>query len=122
MTDPEIEAVEARLRAAMLANDVAELDALIDADLFFTSIEGTIATKQMDLDAHRAGQVLMHTVELSDVHMHRYGDTAVVAVRMDATGEYLGQPFAGAYRYTRVWARRPDGWRIVAGHMSTVPE
>jgi hypothetical protein len=39
---------------------------------------------------------------------------------MEMAGSFRGTPFAGPYRYTRVWCERPDGWRIVAGHVSAV--
>jgi len=32
-----------------------------------------------------------------------------------------GVPVAETLRYTRIWHKRADGWRLVAGHMSTVP-
>jgi hypothetical protein len=27
----------------------------------------------------------------------------------------------GTYRYTRIWARERDAWRVVGGHVSEVP-
>jgi ketosteroid isomerase-like protein len=35
-------------------------------------------------------------------------------------GSFKDTPIDGSYRYTRVWTKRPDGWRIVAGHVSAV--
>src|SRR5690606_37559149 len=50
--DPELVALEARLRAAQLAADVAALDALIAEELLFTGPDGQLATKAQDLAAH----------------------------------------------------------------------
>jgi ketosteroid isomerase-like protein len=50
---------------------------------------------------------------------------ALIAVALAAylTVVAAGQRLEGPVRYTRVWAREPDGqWRIVAGHVSAVPE
>jgi hypothetical protein len=39
---------------------------------------------------------------------------------MEMAGAFKGTPFAGPFRYTRVWREGLDGWRIVAGHVSAV--
>jgi len=49
----EIEPYEAALRAAILANDVDALDALLDDDLIFTIPSGQVISKHDDLSAHR---------------------------------------------------------------------
>ncbi len=120
-TDDVILAREADLREAMFANDVAALDRLIDDELIFTALDGTVVGKQADLDAHRARLLRLVRFDPSDRHLVRCGSTVVVSVRMEIEGTYDGAPVGGVLRYTRVWCERPDGWRIVAGHMSTVP-
>lgn len=120
MNDDPILQCEARLRAAMLTNDVAELDLLLDDALMFTTIEGTVVGKQFDLDAHRARLLRLTKLEPSEMAVQRHGNVAVVSVRMDIAGTYAGAEVGGALRYTRVWCERADGWRIVAGHMSVV--
>lgn len=117
--DP-ILACEAELQAAMLANDVAALDRLIDDALMFTTLEGAVVGKQDDLDAHRARRLRLTRLEPSERRVQRYGATAVVSVRMEMAGTWDGAAVGGLLRYTRVWVERPEGWRVVAGHMSAV--
>ena len=59
-------------------------------------------------------------LDASDERILRDGSVAVVSVRMEMSGTFHGAPFAGPFRYTRVWCERPDGWRIVAGHVGAV--
>ncbi|HTE48171.1 MAG TPA: nuclear transport factor 2 family protein [Gemmatimonadaceae bacterium] len=120
MNDDPILTCEAELRAAMLINDVSALDRLIDDELVFTTLEGAVIGKQWDLDAHRARRLRLTQLEPSDQRVQRWDSMAVVSVRMDVTGTWDGSPANGALRYTRVWCKRPDGWRLVAGHMSAV--
>ena len=120
MADDPILAREAELRAAMLANDVSALDQLIDDALVFTTLEGAVVGKQDDLDAHRARRLRLTRLEPSERYVQRHGPTAVVSVRMEIAGTWDGAPVGGALRYTRVWVQRPEGWRVVAGHMSAV--
>lgn len=120
MTPDPILAVEEELRRAMMANDVATLDRLIDDDLIFTAIDGSLATKQSDLEAHRARLLRATRLEPVDRIVQRYGEIAIVVVRVEIEGTYAGAPANGSLRYTRVWHNTPTGWRIVAGHMSVI--
>jgi len=119
--DDEILACEAELRNAQLTADVAVLDRLLDDQLLFTTIDGTLATKSDDLAMHRSGQLRITRMDPVDRQMLHLGATSVVSVRMNAEAIMNGVPVAATLRYTRVWHKRPNGWQLVAGHMSTVP-
>jgi len=120
LSDASIRACEAALRQAQLASDVAVLDQLVDDALIFTGPDGAVYGKQDDLDAHRRGMVRITRLEPSEERIQRFGSIAVVSVRMEMSGTFQGATFAGPFRYTRVWCARPEGWRIVAGHVSAV--
>jgi len=120
MTGDSILAAEEELRQAMMENDVAALDRLIDDDLIFTGFDGAFVTKSMDLEAHRLRLLRATRIEPSERVIRRYGEVAVVIVRMDFEGTYAGESTNGAMRYTRIWRNTPAGWRIVAGHMGRI--
>ena len=111
---------EAALRRAQLEGDVAMLDRLVDDELVFTGPNGLIYGKSDDLDGHRRGVIRITRLDPSEEHVKLFGNIAVVSVRMQMSGTFEGAPFAGPFRYTRVWCARSDGWRIVAGHVSAV--
>jgi len=121
--DPEIVALESRLRAAQLAADVAALDALIADELLFTGPDGQLGTKQQDLEAHRSGIVRFRAHEPEELRIRRVGpNVAVAALRTRLEVEVGGTLVGGTYRYTRVWAREDGGpWRVAGGHVSEVP-
>lgn len=118
--DDSLLAAEAALRRAQLSSDVAELDRLVDEELVFTGPDGALYAKADDLDAHRSGMIRINTLEPSEERIQRFGNIAVISVRMDMSGTFRGEPFTGPFRYTRIWCARPDGWRVVAGHVSGV--
>jgi ketosteroid isomerase-like protein len=120
MSADSLHACEAALRQAQLTGDVAALDRLVDDTLMFTGPDGAVYGKADDLDAHRRGWVRITRLEPSEERIQRLGSIAVVSVRMEMAGTFKGEAFAGPFRYTRVWRERPDGWRIVAGHVSAV--
>jgi ketosteroid isomerase-like protein len=119
-SDTSLHACEAALRQAQLASDVRELDRLVDDALVFVGPNGMVYGKQDDLDAHRRGLIRITRLDPSEERIQRFGDIAIVTVRMEMSGTFEGAAFAGPFRYTRVWRAHDDGWRIVAGHVSAV--
>ena len=120
--DPEIVALESRMRAAQLAADVTELDALIADDLLFVGPDGQLATKAQDLAAHSSGTVRFREHVPETLHVRRLGsDVAVTSLRARLAVEVSGAVTRGTFHYTRVWSRVDASvWRVVAGHVSAV--
>lgn len=120
--DPEIAVLEAELRAAMLAGDVPTLDRLISERLLFAGPDGALATKADDLRAHRQRLVRFIRHEPETTEMRRVNAETVVVSQATYLEVAVGDTVhRGSFRYTRVWAREPDGWRIVAGNVSAIP-
>jgi ketosteroid isomerase-like protein len=119
--DNEILACEAELRQAQLTGDVTALDRLLDDLLLFTNIDGTLSSKSDDLSLHRSGRLRITRMDPSDRRLLHLEATSVVSVRMNAEAVMDGALISATLRYTRIWHKRRDGWRLVAGHMSTVP-
>jgi hypothetical protein len=118
--DEEILARENELRHAQLTSDVDALDRLLDDRLMFTSLDGTVVTKDDDLALDRSGRLRitrMEPIERSVLHL---GGTSVVSVKMDAAAVVVGSPTNTTLRYTRVWHQASGEWQVVAGHMSIV--
>ena len=120
MVDETLGACEDALRAAQLAGDVPALERLLDDALLFTGPDGQVYGKADDLEAHRLGWVRIGRLVPSEERVRELGAVAVVSVRMDMAGSWKGEAFEGPFRYTRVWRRAEDGWRVVAGHGSAV--
>ncbi|HEX6958632.1 MAG TPA: nuclear transport factor 2 family protein [Ferrovibrio sp.] len=115
-----ISVFEGRLRTAVLAGDVDALDDLIADDLILTDQTGRVLTKEMDLAAHRSGLLRISKLEFSDVLSRQANDVVIVVVRAAVAGTYDKVPFAGEYRYTRVWRKCATGWRVAAAHCSAI--
>jgi ketosteroid isomerase-like protein len=123
--NPEIEAQirasEERLYRAMQASDVAELDALIADDLLFAGPTGELATKQMDLELHRTGGTQFHEFTPRELEIRVWSEEFVLAsAKIFLSGTFLGQTFAGDYRYIRVWRKGPQGWQVIGGSVTAI--
>jgi ketosteroid isomerase-like protein len=122
MQDEQIAEAEAALRAAMLAGDIAALDALLDDDLCFTDQAGNRLSKTDDLAAYRSGRLELETIDfVRPPNIRRWGDCATVCVTVDLAGFYDGESFFGRYAYSRVWHAGDGHWRVVLAHCSPLP-
>lgn len=82
---------------------------------------GQVTTKQDTISARRSGQLRYESMNVTDMVVRLYGDTAVVTARADVKGHQLGEDFSGPYRYTRVWVRRGGRWQAVS-YQATVTQ
>ncbi|CAM3231504.1 nuclear transport factor 2 family protein [Paenibacillus lupini] len=119
MDETIIIACEERLRSAMLSSNVEVLDELIADDLIFVNHFGEILSKEMDLKAHRSGNLKITEIDILDQRIRLFDMLAVTVTRVTLTGIF-GTPFEGEFYYTRVWQCRIGKWKIVSGHCSSV--
>lgn len=118
--DSEILDAELRLQAAMIASDVAALDALLDERLLFVTPDGAVYGKADDLAVHRAGTQRFTRLEVVDRRIERHEGVAIAVVHTRIAGEFMGTPFDGPFRYMRTWMYGEGGWRVVAGSVCAV--
>lgn len=82
---------------------------------------GQVTTKKETVSARRSGQLRYEAMNITDMVVRVYGDTAVVTARAEVRGHQLGEDFSGPYRYTRVWVRRNGQWQTVS-YQATVTQ
>ena len=111
---------EERLRQAQLTSNVAELSELISDELQFIFFDGSIATKDMDLDAHRKGLFKFQTIEFSEQNIRIFDNTAVVTVKSKVVLTINGRPEEGTLRYIRTWHFKENRWQIIAGSVAKI--
>jgi ketosteroid isomerase-like protein len=117
----EIVDMERQAKDASLHRDVDFSERTLADDYVAITPLGQVATKQDALSARKSGQLRYDAINISDMVVRVYGDTAVVTARADVKGHQLGEDFSGPYRYTRVWVRRDGRWRMVS-YQATVTQ
>jgi hypothetical protein len=116
-----IESSEERLRLAMIASNIGELEQLLSPDLVFTTFLGELIFKAQDLEAHASGYLRIHSITISDRLVSIRGELAVVscAAKIDAT--FDGDRNCKDFRFTRVWASDETGApQVIAGQATLV--
>ncbi len=117
----EIIEMERQAREASIRRDSEFSQRTLAEDYVAITPLGQVTTKQDTVSARKSGQLRYDTINVSDMVVRVYGDTAVVTARADVKGHQLGEDFSGPYRYTRVWVRRTGHWQAVS-YQATVTQ
>lgn len=117
----EVIDMERQAKEASLRRDPEFPEKAFADDYVAISPLGQVTTKKEAISARKSGQLCYETIDVSDMVVRLYGDTAVVTARADVKGHQLGEDFSGPYRYTRVWVRRSGRWQAVS-YQATVTQ
>lgn len=117
----EIVDIERQTKEATLRRDADFPQRMLADDYVAISPLGQVTTKKEAISARRSGQLRYENIDVSDMVVRLYGDTAIVTARADVKGHQLGEDFSGPYRYTRVWVKRAGRWQAVS-YQATVTQ
>ena len=117
----EIIDMERQAREASLRRDADFPQRALAEDYVGITPLGQVTTKQDTVSARKSRQLRYDTIDVTDMVVRIYGDTAVVTARADVKGHQLGEDFSGPYRYTRVWVRKTGHWQAVS-YQATVTQ
>lgn len=117
----EIIEMERQAKEASLRRDADFSQKTLAEDYVAITPLGQVTTKQDTVSARKSGQLRYETINVTDMVIRIYGDTAVVTARAEVKGHQLGEDFSGPYRYTRVWVRRTGHWQAVS-YQATVTQ
>jgi len=117
----EIIDMERQAKEASLHRDADFSQRTLADDYISITPLGQVTTKQDSVSARKSGQLRYDNINVTDMVVRVYGDTAVVTARADVRGHQLGEDFSGPYRYTRVWIRKNGHWQTVS-YQATVTQ
>jgi len=60
------------------------------------------------------------TLDLEDVNVRVYGDTAIVTFDQNERSKHGDEDFSGHYMFTNVWVKRNGQWQAVSSHGSRI--
>ncbi len=118
----EIEALEDRRWAAMLASDVEALGALLADEMRYTHSNGLVDTRASYLEAIANKTFDYRSEDRTDVAITVLGDTAMVTGRCAFTvvvNETRTVDLDG--RYSAIWLRRAGEWRFLCYQSTPIP-
>ena len=110
----EIVDLERQSKEAAIHRDATFSERTLADDYVAISPLGQVIGKAETVAARKSAQLRYDSIEVSDMVVRLYGNTAVVTARADVRGRELGEEFSGPYRFTRVWVRRNGHWLTVS--------
>lgn len=116
----KIEELEMQWRDAVVHNNVRLMDHLLADDYLAISANGTVETKAEQLAQSRAGTLRIQSLNLSEIKVRVFGNTAVVTSKAELTGMNGQSDISGSYRYTRVYNKRFGQWKIISFEASRI--
>jgi len=112
--ESEISALEESWAAAQKANDASAIASLLADNYIEVLPDGSLMNKSQVLDDAKKSKY--ETIELSDLKVISFGDTAVVVGTFDAKhSDKDGKPLQDHERYVDTWRKMPGGkWQCIA--------
>ena len=116
-----IKRLDRQLSQALLLRDSTTLDDLIADDYTFTNPLGEVTNKSLTMAGIDSG-LLLHSLDIKNVTVQIYGDTASVSGVATIEGWFKTRDINGLYRYSDVYMKRQGRWQVVATQAVCVEE
>ncbi len=117
-----VQELDDRRFEAMIQADVAALRDLLDDTLTYTHSNALREDKSQHLASISAGRVRYKAINRLEQQVSVDGDTAIAFGRAEIDLEMAdGQQRQLNVRYTNVWRKRGNTWRMVAWQSTPVP-
>ena len=113
--EDQIQKLEQDWAQATIKSGAAAVDQYEADDIVTTDPSGRVTDKAQDKTDLSSGDLKYQSMELSDMRVRVYGDSAVAAGTNTLNGTYKGQDISGKYRFTDTWVKRNGKWQVVAG-------
>ena len=105
---------------AQVNRDASSLDALVGDRFVNTEWDGTVSDKAQFLSDIKDPRFKAISLNIQDVKVAFYGDTAVVTGVYHNKGTSDGKPYEHSGRFTDTWVSTAGKWQCVASHTSLI--
>jgi ketosteroid isomerase-like protein len=110
----DIEEMESRLIDGIINNDLDFLDKVLHDDLLSMAPNGQIITKEMDMNSHRQGTMVVDELIPEIEQIQIIGDVAIVIITYLTKGKMFGTPIEGKFKYNRIWKRCGNELKVIS--------
>ena len=120
--EKEIIELEKRLWKAQVDDNLEELNELLSDDLLFWGMDGSVESKAVDIEMHRSGALNITKLDPLEVNVYGIPGGATSLVKMYGEAFVSGEKVCAELRYTRVWARLGDSYKVVSAGITILPK
>jgi ketosteroid isomerase-like protein len=105
-------------REVFVKNDAAALGRMLAEDWLVIGEDGDITDRESFLKEIRSGVLVFEKMDLDDMKVRLYGDSAVVTGRAVVKGKYKGEAFSTQSRWTDVFVKQQGRWLCVSAQLT----
>lgn len=108
-------ATEQQFFSSLIGGDVGALDRILGDDFLLIDVMTGSEMKKPDLLAVLgSGQLKFEAIEPAESQVRLHGITAVITGRTQMSGRFGEMPFTARSRYTHVFVKERNQWRLVS--------
>ncbi|MFD6444371.1 nuclear transport factor 2 family protein [Promicromonospora sp. NPDC060204] len=115
-------AAEHALQAAQRAGDVNALDALLHPRCVGSGPDGSVFSKEDDLESYRSGSLQITRLEEESLDVQEDAVSGVTRLVAAVDAIQGGAAVSARLIYTRLWVRSDEGWRVLAATLAPAAE
>ncbi|WBC14875.1 nuclear transport factor 2 family protein [Micromonospora sp. WMMA1998] len=115
-----LHAAERQLQAAQRGGDVDSLDALLHPRVVAAGPDGSIFSKDDDLESYRSGALRITNLVEESLDVQEDGETGVTRTVAVVDAVQGGAVVSARLLYTRLWVREDGNWRVLAATLAPV--
>jgi ketosteroid isomerase-like protein len=116
----EVRTAERQRFEAMMKQDVAALDTLLDEDLSYVHTDGEMQSKAEFIDLIRTRRLVYESIEPSDMHVRVYEGIAIVTGRSQMRVRSASGVSSFGIRFTEAHVHREGRWLLTAWQATRV--
>jgi ketosteroid isomerase-like protein len=116
----ELTALEKEWAQAFVKNDAEAIGRYMADDWTVISPDGNVVDKATFLGLIKSGVLTHDLMEIAQVKVRVYGDTAVVTSRATSKGKFRGEAFSELERSTDVLVKQKGQWKSVVTHLTRI--
>lgn len=110
-----VRAAEAAFFDALVRGSREQLEDVLGPDFVLIDVmSGSEIPRAALVDLVGSGQLIFDSIERLEARVRLYTGMAVVTGATRLSGRYDGQSFGAHSRYTHVYEKTPDRWRLVS--------
>ena len=110
--------IEKDFAQAVLNNDVEAIGKVLADDWVIVNADGGVIDKARFLSVIKAGTLVHDEMELDDMRVRVYRDSAVVTTITTAKGNFMGEAFATRERAADFFIRQDGRWQCVFSQLT----
>ena len=107
---------------ALTKRDVKALDEIWSPNYTFVNPRGELLSKAQRIANVQSGTTEFQKMNPQKERLNVHGNFAVEVGRIVVEGEYSGQESSGEYRYTTVWVKMQERWRMLANQITLIAQ